>query len=372
MSVYCGFLNESIEAREPEITLESFTNFLFESELEMSALFERATIFTALNEETTALAIPSTISFDGATSTEEVKKTVVQKIKEVFAMLAKAIKDGVEKLIEKVQEMYMKTNLTDKFVSQFKGLTTYENLQKCRTAGWQGIPISLPSVISLADPTDSEMQRMKDNPSIYGDIPEIEKDIDPILTAPTIAEARDIYKKFEAKNSRFRDRAESTFGFTIHRSTDSKRGFLGSDPKKNPYYGYFQNGNDDKHYYPTPETFAITKQLAERGQNDIKQAKNSFNKSIDTLRTDRTIALDNMKSYIGKGSNKADDKETNQISILYYKARYQYSVSMISRAKQIYQAMFQIIARQHHVAIQQYFLWVSAIKRYVKPEKAEA
>ena len=209
MSVYCGFFNESIEEREPEYTLESFTNFLFESELEMSALFERATIFTALNEETTALAIPSTISFDGATSTDEVKKTAVQKIKEIFTMLTKAIQDGVQKLIEKVQEMYTKTNLTDKFVSQFKELTTWDNLQKCKAAGWRGIPKSLPSVISLADPSDSEMQRMKDKPSIYGDIPEVEKDIDPILTAPTLSDAKDIYKKFEAKNSRFRNKSES-------------------------------------------------------------------------------------------------------------------------------------------------------------------
>ena len=97
MSVYCGFFNESIEEREPEYTLESFTNFLFESELEMSALFERATIFTALNEETTALAIPSTISFDGVASTEEIKKTVVQKIKEIFTKEINIILNGIER-----------------------------------------------------------------------------------------------------------------------------------------------------------------------------------------------------------------------------------------------------------------------------------
>jgi hypothetical protein len=108
--------------------------------------------------------------------------------------------------------------------------------------------------------------------------------------------------------------------------------------------------------------------LAEQGQSYIKHYRNSNQSFIKNLKMNQNVDMVNLKSFKGHGSNVQDDKDINEIMIMYYKARYSYTTAFIERCTKILNGVINIIKMQCNFAIQNYIQYISAIKRYVKIE----
>ena len=112
------------------------------------------------------------------------------------------------------------------------------------------------------------------------------------------------------------------------------------------------------------QQFNLTKEFAESGQSKIKKIRENYNYLTKELSNRKYFFLDNMKTFKKKGVNETEDKETNQINILYLKAQYEFSAAYISRVKRIISAIVSMLKDQHRIAIKSYTVMAMAVKKY--------
>lgn len=358
MSVYGSqILNERVDSN---FTMGNLFEFIFESNTEIEVMFERFNVTETLSgiitESDYALAIPQEFKFDP----EQVKKTLLEKIKEIWNKVITAVKTAINNVVEFIHKKYMETNLQDKFISKFSKNMTYDNLKKARENGWIGLAKNNPVIGKLADLKDSMFFKriLDDNQSGI----DMDKDVEPIASASNYEEAKKIYDEYKKKLQEMKTKSmDSTLKISINNNFEF-------DPKKY-FFIIYNDAIDENHYFPGLDGFVRTKKMAEEGQSMLKNYKNDATRLMGNVKIQKECDLSNMKSYKKGGSNESSDKEINQIMILYYKARYEFSATYIQKSVMALNAVMGILRRQHTVSMENYMRFAMAISKYVKVGK---
>ena len=381
MAVYGNIIMEQNRSMD----MSDFIDFFQETTSQLELMFERANVIQSLKEANVLLEdVPAAVKPVVTNSEpEKVKKTLLEKVKEIWVKFVQMVKNAFEKLANAIHNKYMEINFVDKIVSKNKNIVTFENLKKAKENGWVGMPTNVPMINKIADPTDSKLYKDMELYNIqsnnnsksttsadFDNLISTEDDIDPILSAESLEDAKEKYKKFEEKLKKFNEdkKRENKSGNYTRNSFASAdpTSFWSSKNAKGVEHAYFTITNikseDGKYYMPSSDGFLRTKELAEKGQFIIKNIKNSSQIAIKNLKGEKDIEMNNLKSY----QKSKVDSEANQIIILYYKAKYMYSKSYISRMTKIMNTVLSIIREQHIIAINAYIHYVKAIKKYCK------
>lgn len=365
MGVYTRPLNMT---QNKIISFEEFVDYFQESDYQIRMMFEKEELVYSIQEANDSeLQLPSIVRNVEFTAgePEKVKKTLVEWVKETFSNFIKAIKDLFDKVSKTVYDFYMRTNFIDDIVSKFKDKVTYPNLQTAQSKGWKGLSIEKgESVINrLVDTNVSTLKNDKDwsDEGIADDEFFKEDDFEAIIKAQDLNDAKEEYRKIKEKLEKFKSRKEreNKFAYEIRMNKGADENTI--------YTGFFGNytDKDHKYYFPAPKQFTLTKKFAETGQSEIKKIREVHKFLTKGLEDQKSVLLNNMNSYKKDGSNNIDDKETNQINILYYKAQYEYSSAYISRTKRVVNTLISLIKDQHRIAIRTYTVMAMAVNKYV-------
>lgn len=374
MSVYSSSVYDYRYNEAKTVSLEQLTRFIQESNEFVFNLFNENSLFGIMEAEA-ALTL-------NTNKVEETKKSIIQRIKDLFSKFIGFVKGAFAKLADRLQEVYNKTNFVDKFVIRYKNIVTWENIEKLKEAGWKGLSTSTPMVgtpVSINDTMlfDSESEKQ---------LEEFEKYFNQIISSNSSDDAKNVYNNFskdlkEYKNRISKDSYERmSFNKSLKISfadIDFNMAVLTPDEYEkllnSRYFAVSNVSEDEKTYFPIKNYFTTTKYMAENGQKLIRDVRQFGKKMISRLKVDKKESeLTNMKSYKKGGSNyKENDKEGNVISMLYYKAKYEYASVFISLSQKMTSLVLSIMKNQHKHAIKFYMSIVSAINKYL-PEVAKS
>lgn len=355
MAIYGNSAYATMSLTEDKmVSVSEMFNFINESDMEMACMFERANIVQIIKEDNTELAIPTNV--EDSSNPETVKKTVIEKVKELINKFISFVKTSFQKLVEGLKKFYIEHNIQDSIISKWKDKVTWENLQMAREKGWKGCPITSPMIGKHASVTESGLYQ-----NIYENNIKVEKDIDPIILAEDYSNAKKIYDSFKVKCNNFKKEVEIVESPDIYKwraDFDLDVGRSGTT-----YFIITATQHEVggvKYYYPNKDGFISTKSFAETGEKKIKELQFGAKDAIKQMNLSKDVELNNMKSYKNGGSNVSEDKEINKISILYYKARYEYASTMIFMKSKIMQSVIKVLKEQHQYAIKCYGHFISA------------
>ena len=374
MSVYLSSVCDYRYNEAKTVSLDQLDRFIQESNEFIFNLFNENSLFGIMEAEATLTLTTNKV--------EETKKSIIQRIKELFSKFIGFVKGAFAKLADKLQEVYSKTNFVDKFVVRYKNIVIWENVEKLKEAGWQGIPTSIPMVgtpVSINDTLlfDSESQKQ---------LEEFEKYYNQIITSNSSDDAKQIYNTFSTRLDEYKERISKDNYHRMSLNKSMKISFADIDLKmatltpdeyekllNSRYFAISNVSEDEKTYFPIKNYFTTTKYMAENGQKLIRDVRQFGKKMISALKVDKKESeLTNMKSYKKGGSNyNENDKEGNIISMLYYKAKYEYASAFISLSQKMTSLVLSIMKNQHKHAIKFYMNIVSAINKYL-PEVAKS
>lgn len=365
MAIYGNYAKNMSMVEEKSITIDGFLDFLAESDLQTMIMFEKADFITVLKEDNLLLTDKSGKT-DGNDS-EKVRKNIIQTVKDLIKKFIDAVKNLFQNLSEKLTEAYNKINFVDDYVSKYAKDVNYTNLTTAKTKGWKGIHESIPMVYDTIDLEDSVFFRQltdASNPNFIN-----ESEIDEIISSKSLDEAKEKYNEFNkkvikigAEYKALKLDSDLSYQSSLLRLQSSLAKLTGKYAKK-PLV--VPANIEDGYYFPDKELFAKTKNFAENGQKIIKDVKNSYKPMINNIKLDQKVDLSNMKSYKSGGVNATDDKETNQINILYYKAKYKYSSYFLQRCTDTIKYVVAMYRSQHLAAIRFYVECVKTINKYV-------
>lgn len=368
MAIYGNSIATMSLTEDKMISISEMFNFINESDMEMACMFERANIIQIIKEDNTEIAIPK--EMDYSTNPETVKKTVIEKVKDLVSKFITFVKTSFQKLVESIQKFYLEHNINDSFFSKWKDKVTWNNLLIAKDKGWNGIPITIAMPGKPANISDSGFYR-----DIYENLGvaiDIEKDINPIVLAEDYPKSKELYDIFVEKNSKFKKEIEKREKDFIYGARAQQNGSA-----------YFRIGPDRHkvgamtYYYPDGKGFIATKTFAENGQKHIKELQFGSKEVIKQMNLSKDVELNNMKSYKKGGANESEDKEINKIEILYYRARYEFASTMIFCKSKIMQTIINCLKDQHKNAMQCYMYFIRAYHisqkdtKDVKKEKNE-
>lgn len=358
MAVY-GCIPLQQERDRGYMSFNEFFDFVQESDYEVKRIFENIEMINVLQEDNTSLAIPS--KFEYTQNSEKLKTTLIEKVKELYNKFTIFVKDLFEKVAKALHEMYMKTNLTDKFISQFKDKVTFKNMIIAKEKGWKGIPNSILLINRLADPSDSHLYKEMNLETIRfkKDKITVEADIDPIIRAEDYKKAYYAYIEFKDKLKKFESNKKYEEEW-LYRFSNTAEIKFGGDIEDAFLLKTNNTSEDGNHYYPTIELFTKTKSLAENGQALIKKLSQSGKNSVKLLDLDKEVDFNNWKS----ASKANTEDETRRINALYYKAKYEYTSMVIKRSSGVVRAVTELNRSQHRHAIKAYFEFVKAYNKY--------
>lgn len=374
MSVYSSSVYDYRYNEAKTVSLDQLTRFIQESDEFVFNLFNENSLFGIMEAEATLTLNTNKV--------EETKKSIIQRIKELFSKFIGFVKGAFVKLADKLQEVYNKTNFVDKFVVRYKNIVIWENVEKLKEAGWKGMPTSIPMVgtpVSIKDTLlfDSESQKQ---------LEEFEKYYNQIITSNSSDDAKQIYNTFSKRLKEYKERISEDNYYRMSLRKNMQIGFADIDLRmatltpdeyekllNSRYFAISNVSEDEKMYFPIKKYFITTKYMAENGQKLIRDVRQFGKKMISALKVDKKESeLTNMKSYKKGGSNyNENDKEGNMISMLYYKAKYEYASAFISLSQKMVSLVLSIMKNQHKHAIKFYMSIVSAINKYL-PEVAKS
>ena len=310
---------------------------------------------------------------------EKIKKTFWQKVKEIFIKVIDAIKKFFRGIYTRIHEMYMNTNLKDKFWSRWKDKVTYPNLQKAKDNGWQGLHKSVTLPGKIWDPTESKLfsdlyeSLNPENDSRDYNPQYILELIDQMMDKKSENEVDDIFKDIEKAIGVQQERLK---GYD-HSIVYAKGGYfrLSWDNK------YYDNGDvnaalatammedDQQYYFPPFNLFANAKKLAEEGQR-IQKDKNYDNKiNLKAIKDDKEV----QKSLI-KNDMKAYEDDPLMMKKLNYKmkATLAYVTLYYKRCYATCKSVGQVVAIQYQHSISAYIKFIQAINKYVFKNEGKA
>lgn len=373
MAVYGTMIAETFSFDALESFIESSTN-------ELNSLFK-----SVLNEDNryTLGANLKDYKVDGLNGEEKVKKSVIQKIKELISKFIQAVKDLFAKVSVEIQKKYKETNLIDDFVSKNKSIFTYDNFKAAyyNDVKKHGEPtlLNLTMVGKPAEITDSDFYTKLIGQD--GLIIKLNNLIENIIKQNELDKANDKYKEFEdlLLELKTHDENKNNFGKgsgeNDYSDMDPFKPLAGSDRefesmRDDRINKFFKNGvylitiNGINKALPDIDGFSryflSTKQFAEQGESYIKNIRAAGNASIKGLKIDKLAAKDSMKA------NAKNEDESGKITTLYYKAKFKFSTVFIKKSKQILNAVVSLLKRQHWVAINFYINVSKYIKKNLK------
>ena len=380
MSVYGGTIQNYNYDAEKAITLEQFVDFVRESDNFVSSIFDNG-LFSIMESEYALTA--------STEKSEQTKKSIIQKIKELFSKFVGFVKGAFEKLANNLQEVYNKTNFVDKFVSRYKNVVTWENVEKLTNSGWKGVPSEIFMVGTPAKLQDAVVGEIKNS--------KVEKynfdtEFDKIINSKDTEEAESNYKKFseklkEMKDDAIEDDMKSMLLRKQIKSEDLNNKILKGEIKVDEevlqkmiqqhysnYFFTFQKNEYGRYYPQDRNIFESTKYMAENGQKLARDVKQTGKKILSVMKIENKESdLTNMKSFKKGGSNyNENDSNVNKINMLYYKAKYEYASVFIKASSLGIRNVVNVIKTQHKHAIKFYMTMVSAIKKYLPNVKASS
>ena len=108
MAVYGNYIHENVFEEKSSITMENLLLFIQETTYDMDIMFEKANFLSVLREDNELAIKKDFIKFEP----EEVKKTFVQKAKEVIQRFIKWVKEEIhEEVKEENQEQIKKSDI---------------------------------------------------------------------------------------------------------------------------------------------------------------------------------------------------------------------------------------------------------------------
>lgn len=352
------------------ISFTEFYDFVMESNYEVELIFEKFNIYSSILENN------DIEDNDKSTNTETAKKTIIEKIKELFKKLKDAIVGLFYKLVDSIEELYKKVNLQDKVISQFSNLVTFENLQKAKEKGWKGIPENIPMINRLCKVSDSQffdLNNDSESRKLYYNMENLNNEI---IRAKDLDEAQSKYNSFKELLKKFKKSKSEENAAQYIRDNEIKEDFsnikrmLGHDIPLDTFFCVATEKNkieDKVYYFPIREPFETTKTLAETGQRKIKDIRSKTRKYIRQQKIDEKEAyFSDMKLYKNNGSNALQDANMNKINMLYLKSKYELSSAYCQRQATIVKSLLKVISIQHNVAINFYMRCLSACKKYAK------
>ena len=374
MSVYSSSVYDYRYNEAKTVSLDQLNSFIQESNEFVFNLFNENSLFGIMEAEATLLLNTNKV--------EETKKSIIQRIKELFSKFIGFVKGAFAKLADKLQEVYNKTNFVDKFVVRYKNIVIWENVEKLKEAGWKGMSTSIPMVgtpVSINDTLlfDSESQKQ---------LEEFEKYYNQIITSNSSDDAKQVYNTFSKQLKEYKERISNDNYHRMSLRKNMQIGFADIDLRiatltpdeyekllNSRYFAISNVSEDEKTYFPIKKYFITTKYMAENGQKLIRDVRQFGKKMISALKVDKKESeLTNMKSYKKGSSNyNENDKEGNVINMLYYKAKYEYASVFIYLSQKMTSLILSIMKSQHKHAIKFYMTIVSAINKYL-PEVAKS
>lgn len=353
MSIFSNNIENVIEENN-RISVEEFVDFVSETSYQMDSIFSQYISNNILNEEETSLAKyknyyePEDNNDDAAT--EKVKKTLIDKVKEILSKFIAMVKKLFNDLADKINEMYMNTNLEDKFFSRYKSIVTFDNLKKAREKGWKGISEKIPSIAKIVSMDDTYIFTNIMESTKLDKIGSLSQEIYSQLTDE---DAQRLYYKFEDQLKEFvKDNKETYQSLVFNNEFNSA--LL---KNTNPFFCISRDQNSEAGtYYPTTQMFAMNKYLAENGQKRVKEVKNDGKKCIKNLKIEKRTSTDNIK--------RAKKKKENRITMLFLKSQYKLIVATIKIASSCVTSIVNVMKVQHQTAIINYIKYVRAIKKF--------
>ena len=134
---YSNYDEENMEEVSYDEFLESYYDNIYQTDLLLNQLNEQLVL-----READELAVINTAT------AEKAKKTLIEKLKELFVKFVDFCKAQLKRFIDWLKEKYMNTNVSDSFMQKVGKGITFDDLKKARAKGWKGIPISC----ALVDP----------------------------------------------------------------------------------------------------------------------------------------------------------------------------------------------------------------------------
>ena len=332
-----------------------FMMFCMESIHEVDLMIERVNI-TSVLEASTAVA---TVGFDKSESGEKVKKTIIEKAKEIYNKMVTMIKEFVDKAKRKITQFYLNTNVKDMLMSKNKNIVCWENLEKAKENGWFGLEKSVIMIGQMVNIRDSSFFDIDSNLKKY-DV--TQEDVDKILMSTSLEEA-------EEKSKEIKKRLRELKKEVLIR--DNKIAYFFNNTEKasryasNPYFAISNiDGKDNKHYYPTRDMFELTCKIALEGQSEIKKMKFENGGYIKSLRKVQTINLKNITETASK-----EKTDAQKLQMIYYKTVFDHYGTIIFVMNRVISAVIGMFTQQYSVAIKAFSRLAHDIKIMVKPNE---
>lgn len=347
------------ESNQP-ILQEDFFTFIKLSDSYINEIFE--------NLEFNSLSIEENV-YMYISEGKEIKKSIIQKIKELFQKFAGFAKDIFNKLFEKLKALYNKNDFTDKVIFRYKDKVTWENIQVMIDKGWPGISTKYCMVGKPAKPDKFIIDELPFGPSVkYA--------LDKIIEAKDISQAQDFYNDFLKKLDAFKeDNVDQNHIYNLNfidtnaKMDIYKNVFNSEDSLKNieqNLYFIVPENNKTEKYFPTKYPFESTKQFTENGQKMINKIKEDGNKLLKSLKIDEENAkLKSIESYQKHSNDVESYEDTEKINILYYKANYQYISTYLHHCGKMVTIIVKICMLQHKAAISFYMAMLKDLKKYL-------
>lgn len=331
-----------------------FVMFCTESVHEVDLMIERVNI--------TSITEASMIKNENI---EKIKKVIIEKIKKIYNEFVKGAKVLVNKIKEKILNLYLNTSVKDALMSTSKSVVKWENLEKIITAGkWKGLRKAKDYVVgTLVDFKDSSYYS-PEGPDMRELIIK-DGEIEAILKCKSMDEALEIRENLKKRFDQLKYEAPYRETYNNYYMLNDMR-YLGSEwdeygQNQYLYYDKHGNGHEDnnyRYYYPTKEMFDRTCEFVWKGQSTIKKMKfERFNFIKDIEKENKDIF-----EYLNKAkTDNVEKTEADRINLLYYKTLLDYYNTKIYIEHYILNAVMKSLAFQYKQAIKTYLIMYRVI-----------
>lgn len=372
MSIYGNIAS----SRNP-FTETAFLDYLYESNQFIDRLFRQEVAIFEADETSTGLTVVNIPSEKKEEKVEEVKKTIFQRIKEAISKFIEMVKAGFEKVIESLKQFFVDKKFLDNIISRYKDVVTWENMQKAREKGWNGILTNFPCIGKFFSINDSNIynniykisgkETPKESMLTFDPEPYYNK----IWDANTLNTAKETYNEFKEKLDVLATagKIESVDSFLSNKNEKGHM-FVDDAPfviSKDLHDAKNKKGEPETYYYPDAKMFNRTKAIAETGRSLLTQIRKRSEQMIGDMKNDKRLKLKDMKSSRKKLYSNEEESMNDyyQIQLLSYRAQYEFSAVYLKVHAKLIKIVQQLFAMQSRQAILTYLAIYKGIKPFV-------
>ena len=356
-----------VQEKYDEFVLEQFSveNYIIESDEIINRYFGEANDLVVRKDVYTA----DDSEYSIKDSKNQDKKSLVEIIKDLLNKLIITIRNLFNKFIEKIQDIYLKLNFKDKFLSKFKEIITETNYITAKKNGWKGF--TLTQNIILRFPSfggkDISEDRGIDIGKIFDKVADqgsdfvanfqyIKDEGQEIINNIINSESDDELKKEKDKFLKFLvEHYIDTNSLDYKNITSKLISYLRSEGS----IGYLDS-YDNKHYFPQKFSDLIpTIFFATHGEENIKKLKINNNKYLNSMKDKFKV----VKNYKLDDNATIYQKEGFKCTIQLY----QYLMKHLAYKSGIIYSIYSFYYRE---SINTFIALYNGIKKYASIEKS--